>query len=445
MKQLLLTALLLSNLSFANDFGDDFSEAPSSGGGFQMVGLEFTGFAEIEQGANISGTGPHAQAGDNYVMANRRLRLKTSKTSDKGGVYAKVDFVKDDIINETYIDIRELRLQYTPFDWMDLSIGRQVSTWGVADMLFINDLFPKNWVANFQGRDMEMLKDTADSLRITNYFGGNTLDMVYTPQFSPDTTPTGCYFNAYDPNSGTIAMNNSTCSSTKTADKKDRDFQNGEFAAQLKRDMIGQQVALYYYHGFWKQPKGLDVSGGAGNYAPFYPKLDVYGASTEGQIGPGIFSAEYGYYDSKDDSEGNNAFIENSLMKYLLGYKVDLNANWSVGAQWYQEWMQDYDQYEESMQMMPNYKYRKKEFQNTYTVRVTFKAQQETLWVNLFTYIRPEDKDSFTKLDVTKKLDNNFSITAGVNIFTGEDNYTDRDFGMLRNDDNAFIRAKYTF
>ncbi|MCK5882071.1 MAG: hypothetical protein KAG61_00160, partial [Bacteriovoracaceae bacterium] len=90
-------------------------------------------------------------------------------------------------------------------------------------------------------------------------------------------------------------------------------------------------------------------------------------------------------------------------------------------------------------------KYYKDEFQNTYTMRVTFKAQQETLWVNLFTYVRPDDRDSFTKLDLTKKLDDNFSLTAGVNIFTGENNYSDRDFGMLKDDSNAFARAKYTF
>ncbi|MCK5883277.1 MAG: hypothetical protein KAG61_06280, partial [Bacteriovoracaceae bacterium] len=359
MKTILLSLLLVSSMSYADDFEDDFADSPASGGGFQMAGLEFTGFVEIEQGANISGTGPHAQSGDNYVMANRRFRLKSSKSNDNGAFYSKVDFVKDDILNETYIDIRELRIKYTPFEWMDLSIGRQVSTWGVADMLFINDLFPKNWVSNFQGRDMEMLKDPSDSLRVTNYFLGSSLDMVYTPQFSPDVTPNGCYFNVYNPNTGDSMKNlASNCSSTRTGDKKDRDFQNGELAAQLKKDIFGQQLALYYYHGFWKQPKGLDVS----DYSGFYPKLDVFGASTEGQVGPGIFSAEYGYYDSKDDSNGTSAFIENSVMKFLVGYKMDLSANWSVGFQWYQEWMQDYDEYETSMKAIGKSKYYKDEF-----------------------------------------------------------------------------------
>lgn len=442
MKRLLLSSILLfTQATFAGDF-DEFSESGSAAS-VNVSGFEFSGFAELEQGANISGTGPHANQGDQYVMANRRLRLKTSKSNANGGLYAKVDFVKDDIIGENYLDIRELRLQYTPLSWLDLSVGRQVSTWGVGDMIFINDLFPKNWIALFQGRDMEMLKDTSDSLRLTSYFGETTFDMVYTPQFSPDTTPNGCYFDVYDPNSGKTIANNDACSSNRTFSKKDRNLDHGELALALKRNFLGQQASLYYYRGFFKNPKGLELSGS--NYIGTYPALEVYGASTEGQIGPGIFTAEYGYYNSKEDKEGNKMLIENSLMKYLVGYRMDFSAHWSAGVQWYQEWMQDYDQYGEALQMAnPSaYPYRKKEFQNTYTLRVTFKAQQETLWVNFFTYVRPEDKDSLTKIDITKKLNDNFSVTAGVNIFTGKDHYQDRDFGMLKDNDNAFIRLKY--
>lgn len=451
MKNILISglSLLLSSSLMANDF-DDFSASESKGAAIPAVtGFEFSGSVDVEQGANISGAGPHAKQNDNFVMANRRLRLKTSKNNSNGGIYAKVDFVKDDVINDTYLDVRELRLQYTPLSWMDLSIGRQVSTWGVGDMIFINDLFPKNWIAHFQGRDMEMLKDPSDSARITSYFGDTTFDVVYTPQFSPDTTPNGCYFNVYDPNSQGLIANNNGCSATRDFDKKDRSFKNSEWAASLKRNFFGQQVALYYYRGFFKNPKGLDYDASQSvgeQYSAIYPKLEVYGASTEGQIGPGIFTAEYGYYNSKDDTKGDDMMIENSLMKYLLGYRMDLSAHWSVGAQVYQEWMQDYDKYESSIKAgNPNaYPYRRKEFQNTYTLRLTYKAQQETLWVNLFSYYRPEDKDSFTKFDITKKLNDNFSATAGVNIFTGKDHYQDRDFGMLRHDDNAFVRLSYS-
>ncbi|MBL6989102.1 MAG: hypothetical protein ISR65_04965 [Bacteriovoracaceae bacterium] len=439
----ILFLLITLNVYGSDDeFDSEFAEDNTASG--PSKGLEFTGFLEFEQGANLTGVGPHRKStgsdSRDWVMAGRRFRLKTSKTNDSGGIFGKFDFVNDDIINKTYIDIRELKLQYTPVSWMDISIGRQVSTWGVADMLFINDLFPKNWVANFQGRDMESMKDPSNSLRVTTYFGDFSWDIVYHPKFTPDTTPTGCYFSIYDMSTGGLTSNTNSCTSeTISADSSISKFKNGEVATSLKTKIFGQEVALYGYHGFYKSPRGVMMV--AGNPMPHYPKLNVFGASSEGQIGPGIVSFEIGYYDSPEDKDGTNFLIENSSLKFLLGHKIDLSSNLSIGVQWFQEIMMDYDQYKASAQA-PTLK---KKSHNTFTLRVTYKTMQETLWFNLFTYIRPDDKDSFTKFDVTKRLDDNFSIAAGVNIFTGKKNYLDRDFGMLKDDDNAFVRFRYNF
>ena len=109
--------------------------------------------------------------------------------------------------------------------------------------------------------------------------------------------------------------------------------------------------------------------------------------------------------------------------------------------------MLKYNEYEKSvMNVNPNsFSYRDEETHNTFTVRLTYKVSQETLTFSLFTYIRPEDKDSFLKLDVSKMVSDQLTIAAGLNIFTAKNNYIDREFGMLNDDDNFFIRAKYTF
>ncbi|MCP4220909.1 MAG: hypothetical protein GY765_40145 [bacterium] len=440
---IILSIILMAGLNvFAgDDFEDDFAEEEKGG---LLKGIEFSGFVEFEQGLNITNAGP-LRAGDagsdlNWMMANRRFRLKTSKTGDKGGVFVKLDFIRDEITNKTYIDIRELRLQYRIASWLDLSVGRQVSTWGVADMLFINDLFPKNWVANFQGRDMESLKDSSTAIRLTSYVKKWIFDVVYHPKFSPDTTPTGCYFSVFDPNSGGLIANPGSCGETPQNSKVSNSLKHGEIAVSLKRRFGKQEVSLFAYRGFYKNPKGVTYDGNM--FAPYYPDLTVIGASTEGQLGPGIFTAEVGYYYSREDKDGDNPLIENSTFKFLIGYKIDFSANLGVGVQWYREQMMDYDAYEMSVGMNP---FRKKEGHNTFTVRLTYKAQQETLWLNVFSYIRPEDKDTFTRIDITKRLNDNFSISAGANIFTGKENYEDREFGMLRHDDNIFVRFKYNF
>jgi hypothetical protein len=438
-------SLFAQDDEFASEFGDEFSEESGDGGLGEYKGFVFTGMVELEQGMNITHTGPKYDGegpDDDWVMANRRLRLQTMKTNAHGGLYAKIDIVRDDISSDTYLDIRELRLQYTPADWLDISVGKQVSTWGVADMLFINDLFPKNWNANFLGRDMEYLKDSSNSIRFTSYIKKVTWDIVYTPRFAPDTTPTGCYLNVYDPNSNQIISNNQGCHYENMAGgRSSRDVHDSELAMNLNRYIGGHQVAFYYYRGFFKNPKSMQGEGTPENpFRPFYSRLNVYGGSTEGQLGAGILTTEFGYYDSLDDEEGWNPMVENSKMKYLIGYKMDLNANWMVGLQWYRESFKDYEHYEESVGFNP---FRKAENSNTFTMRVMFKAQQETLFVNLFCYVRPEDKDSFIKLDMSKRLDDNFVIFAGVNVFDGKEGYEAREFGMLRYDDNFFIRLRY--
>ena len=208
----------------------------------------------------------------------------------------------------------------------------------------------------------------------------------------------------------------------------------------MKKKLGPLEFVLYGYDGFYKNPKGVLFNGET--LVPYYPGLSALGASAEGQIGPGIFSAEAGYYDSREDRDGSNPLVENSTFKYLVGYRLDIDAHLSAGAQWYREIMMDYAAYRASVGNNP---YSRKKNQDTFTLRLTYKAKQETLWITLFSYIRPQDKDSFTRLDISKRLDNHFSITAGVNLFTGTEHYEDREFGMQRHDDNLFLRLRYNF
>lgn len=434
--------ILVFPLVFADEF-DDFSEESNSSKEESM--FEFSGYLEFEQGVSITGNGAHRSGttSTDYVLANRKFRLDLSKTLDDSRFIFKADVLIDQVSSSEELRIREIRFQKKISETTDISIGRQISTWGVADMLFINDLFPKNWVANFTGQDMEMLKAPSDSVRITNYFGDVSLDTVISPKFTADITPTGCRFGVYDPNTSQIISNTSSCTSSIAS--KGNDLDSGELALSLKRRTGSFELALYAYKGFFKSPKSLELSDG--NYVGKYSRLSVLGASVEGQLGPGIFSFETGFYDSLDDKSGKDPLVQNSLLKTLFGYRMDLSSKFSFGIQAYQERLSDYSNYESSfLSFNPSaYAYRKKEVSSTYTLRMTYKMMQETLILGLFTYQRPEDKDSFTKLDLSKRLSDNLIFSSGINVFTGEDNYLDREFGMLRDDDNIYSRIKFTF
>ena len=85
------------------------------------------------------------------------------------------------------------------------------------------------------------------------------------------------------------------------------------------------------------------------------------------------------------------------------------------------------------------------EVRNTFTFRYTQTAQQETLRVSAFVYIRPEDHDNYLRYWINKRLDDHFELTLGGNVFSGDRDYLDSEFGMLRKDDNVYARFKAIF
>ena len=71
-----------------------------------------------------------------------------------------------------WIDPREAWLSTQPLDFLDLKAGRQVVTWGTGDLLFINDLFPKDWQSFILGRDEEYLKAPSDTVKVAPITNG---------------------------------------------------------------------------------------------------------------------------------------------------------------------------------------------------------------------------------------------------------------------------------
>lgn len=439
-----------------NEFAEAFAEEEDAQGNGLVQGLEWSGFLEVEQGGHL---GPDGAQQREVVLSNRLLRLAINISGERAALSLKLDVLDDSVTGQQEASIREGVIKLTPVDWMDMRVGKQVSTWGVGDLLFINDLFPKNWIAIFLGRDPEFWKDTANALRVSTYFGDWTWEVVYHPEFAPDTTPNGCRFSVFDPNSQQLAAFPSQCGQGSTAYSPSGTYEEDEVASRLKLQVSSYELALYLYDGFFKSPRGLQWADATGTptgnvtstpgaadvlLVPFHPRLNVVGLSIEGQLGPGIISLETGRYDSKDDPDGTNPFIENSSQKTLLGYRMDLSANLAGGLQWFRETMQDHDAYLTGRGSGQSVEPRE-ENRNTYTLRITLKFLQETLWINLFHYERPQDRDRFSKFDLSRRLSDSLVLTTGLNFFDGEAGYEDREFGMLRNDDNFFARLRFSF
>jgi hypothetical protein len=347
----------------------------------------------------------------------------------------KADLLYDAIVDGGSIEFREANIAFSPFPFMDVKAGRQILTWGTGDLLFLNDLFPKDYVSFLSGRDVEYLKAPSDALKVSLFSDLANLDVVYTPQFDPDVYVTGDRLSYYNPLAGTTVGEGMKL----RADEPDEWFTDDEIAARLYRSFGSYEVAAYGYSGFWKSPQGINPVTGRFTF----PDLNAYGASVRGPLIKGIGNAEFAYYDSRDDSSGTNPFVPNSQWRFLLGYGQDLPEvaqDLSVGVQYYLELMEDYSDYKRTL---PSGSPQMDRDRHLLTLRITKLMLNQDLRLELFSFIGLSDEDFYLRPYFSYSITDRWRVDGGANIFFGNDDYDP--FGQFEDNSNVYMGLRYSF
>lgn len=379
---------------------------------------------------------------DDRSLTELRLQLDSLTYLDQATVQARADFVYDELADdmdkvdlengEGFIDLRELNILFSPIDIMDMKVGRQILTWGTGDLLFINDLFPKDWNSFLLGRDEEYLKAPSDAVFASLFPAIGNFDIAYTPRMDADRYVDGRRLSYWYPPTQSIVGKNTVID----ADRRDDWFKDDEIAVRFYRPLLSYEVALYAYNGFWKSPVGFDTNTGNA----YFPRMNAYGGSLQGSLGSGLVNAEAGYYDSREDSSGTNPFVPNSEFRFLAGYEREVAKNLTAGMQYYLEWMMDYDDYKTGV---PPGDAASDELRHVVTLRLTKMLMNQNLMVSLFTFFSPSDNDAYFRPAVTYKLTDHWMLTANGNIFIGEDRHTF--FGQFERNSNVNIGVRYSF
>jgi hypothetical protein len=416
--------------------------ASSFDGKVSRLDLPFNlyGFWDSRAGSRLQ-TDVH---GNSVILGEERIQIGADRQWSRGGFKLVSDFIYDyshaaegniDLERgEGWIDLRQANITLTPHPEFDLKIGRQILTWGTGDLLFINDNFPKDWQSFFAGRDVEYLKAPSDAVKASFFSGAANLDLVYTPSFDPDRFITGNRISYYDPASGGRAGKQNQVE----ADIPNDYFEDDEIAARLYRNFQGTELAVYGYSGFWKSPGGQNMQGQA-----IFPRLNVYGASARSPVLGGIGNLEAGLYDSRDDRDGDDPMVNNSELRILAGYERDLQqlaSDLTLGLQYYIEYMQDYDEYKSTLPVgMPA----RDEDRHVLTVRITKLLMQQNLELSFFAYYSPSDEDMYARPYAEYKINDNWQVHAGLNIFEGREDHTF--FGQFEKNNNAYAGLRYSF
>ena len=331
-----------------------------------------------------------------------------------------------------WLDLREAFLATSLGDSLDLRAGRQILTWGVGDLLFLNDLFPKDWNSFFAGRDVEYLKAPSDAVRVSVFGDIANLDLVYTPKFDPDRFIDNRRMSFFDPRVGRTVGNDITFKPARPSDW----FGDDEWAFRLHRLIDGWEVAAYGYRGFWKSPEGFDPASGR----PLFPRLSAWGGSLRGPLHTGILSAETSWYRSRDDLSGSDPFLPNSQFRFLVGYEQEIVPDLTLGGQYYLERTLDFDALQRNQP--PGFA-SPDENRHLFTLRATLLTHSQNVTWSLFTFASPSDEDAYLRGSWQWKATDAWHLTAGFNLFEGRDR--DSFFGQLETNSNAYLGVRYGF
>ncbi len=362
-----------------------------------------------------------------WLLIEERVQLAPSY-EDPSGIFAakaKLDLFHDTAVEGDFdMTVREAYFTLSGA-WTDAKAGRQMVTWGLGDLVFINDLFPKDWTAFIIGRPIEYLKKGVDGVKFGVYNDAVNGELIIIPTFEPDTLPDAKRLIFYPFPSPSV-----------NEDKKPNvQLSNTEIALRLYRSIMEWDTSIYFYNGFYRTPAAHMDSPASVTY--YYPRLRVYGASTQGSLFGGVLSIEAGYYDSQD-KDGKNPEIENSEVRYLISFQKAFAGDFTAGVQYYAEKMMDYDDYVRTLD--PGFPAKDKT-RELYSIRLTRFLHYQTVKLSLFAFYSPTDRDYFVNPEVKYNISDNLWTNIGANLFGGEQPHTF--LGQFRHDDNIYWNIRY--
>jgi len=385
------------------------------------------GFVETAGGIRTADSSVQSQ--EDYTLRETRAQIRLNAYGDGTEAFVRLDALQDDVAGggSADVELREAFLRFTTFSGhVDVKGGRQALTWGTGDLVFINDLFPKDWESFFAGREDQYLKAPSDALRLGLFGLPFDVDAVITPEFTPDRLPRpGVRFSI--PVSNEFQLKG-----------RPTVVENAETALRLSRYVGSFDVALYGYRGFFKTPVGFttDPAAPAQTFL-YYPELAVYGASARGSLLGSVAWVEGGYYDSREDRDGTSPVVPNSSARGLVGMERQLAEDFNATIQWYGEWMMHHSEAVDADPVNTG-----DEWRHLLTLRLEKWLRYQTIRLSFFGFWSPTDEDAHLRPMVGYKVSDEVEVTLGANLFEGKNPTT---FGMFDNDDNIYARLRYGF
>ncbi len=391
------------------------------------------GFLMGNTSVRATGERPPRGEGGAFVLGEERLRLDVSGATKSGSGFLliKGDIFHDAVANRVDGDLREAYAGFRSGRF-DFRLGRQIVTWGVGDLFFVSDVFPKDWESFFSGRPMEYLKRGVDAVRLQYSSEALSVDVVATPFFTGDALPSRKRFFLYNPFAA-VAEQREYSPPARA--------ENTEVGLRLYRRMAGFDVSLYGYRGFWRLPgASVDSYNDTPRITRFYPRLVTWGASAQRNLLHGVVSVEGGRYHSLDDRGGALSGVPHSQWRMLAAYQRQLARELTATFQGYAEVMEGYETYR---RFLPAGFRPEDRVRGVVSARLTQFLGYQNWKLAAFVAYSPTDNDCFAQPEISHRLTDRLSAAVGANVFAGQHEATF--FGQMAKNDNVYVSLRFDF
>ena len=126
--------------------------------------------------------------------------------------------------------------------------------------------------------------------------------------------------------------------------------------------------------------------------------------------------------------------------KFLIGYQKQLREDFTIGLQYYNEYMHDYSEYKKNQ---PSELPKDKKLYQLSTLRLTQLLFHQTLRLSFFAFYSPSDRDYLLNPEIKYNFSDHVWAAIGGLIFGGGEKWSQ--FGQLDKNDNVYAQIRYEF
>lgn len=329
--------------------------------------------------------------------------------------------------------IREAYADFSAGEW-DFRLGRQHVIWGEMVGLFFADVVSAKDLRQLVLQDFDIIRIPQWAARAEYFQGDFHVEGVWIPYMS--------YDNIGKPGAEFYPFNPPAIPGIQTviaSEKQPTGVGDMAYGTRLSYLKSGWDISGFYYTAndpaaaFSRQivllPTPIIM------FQPIHKRIHQIGVTLGKDLGPLVLKSEAIYTKDKQFSTTNAAdldgLVKQNILDYIVGLEWSFPQETRFNMQLFQRWFFNYDS-----DIMPN------KTENGISLLLSTQALHPRLEPKMLLVRSLNRNDGFTQLKLTYKMDGNWRLAAGADIFTGNSTGL---FGQFNNKDRVYTEVRYSF